>query len=589
MIGKLGKRAPAVLPVRHLMASRRMMASMPPAPDTRDWTAKVTFPAGAMGNDALGCHDAQTEVLTDKGWMFWRDYDGAALATMNQSTGTMEYQSPRVVIRYDYEGPMVYADHKGLDFALTPNHRMYNRPYVIPKPYVHGTSGYGAARFDEIQSVASRIAIPGTTIGYEGARFEGITIGNRTWSGDDFFALLGLILSDGWAGSTESNRTAVSFCSFVESRRELVASFAGRLGIGEQPSRRGVWKFGDAALGAWLRANACEGGDFHSLHKRIPRIVQAASMDQIERFLLFFGDKNHSPGADEQYFTGSDGMADDLQELLLKVGKRTSISSRNREPNRPGVKAHTLHVRTTEREVSIIARGKKAQLATDSYRGEVFCAEVPNSTLVTRRNGKILISGNCCTAAGFGHWVQTITANASTEVTIPDSAIIQLYSGSTGYNPADPSTDQGGVEADVLAYLKSTGCGGFKLDGFAQAQAQNVPEIRQVVNTFGGAYIGLSLPRTIESQGDTWDVDLTAGQDAERGSLGGHCVVLEGYDQGGFWFITWGERKYLTNAFLQAYNDEAWALLETGIWAPNGTSPAGDTVPALDADLQAVA
>jgi len=197
-----------------------------------------------------------------------------------------------------------------------------------------------------------------------------------------------------------------------------------------------------------------------------------------------------------------------------------------------------------------------------------------------------------CTAAGIGHRIQAWTANASTEVTVSDADVIAFYSGSTGYNPADPSSDQGGVEADVLAYAKATGLGGYKIDGFAPVTAQNLAEIRQVINTFGGCYIGLALPKTIESAenpGDTWDVDLTAGADAERGSLGGHCVDLQGYDAGGFWADTWGERIYLTNDFVSAYNDEAWALLSNGLWAPNGTTPAGDAVPALDADLQAVA
>jgi C1A family cysteine protease len=39
---------------------------------------------------------------------------------------------------------------------------------------------------------------------------------------------------------------------------------------------------------------------------------------------------------------------------------------------------------------------RKEQIFTDQYDGIVYCAEVPNHhTLVTRRNGKILISGNC--------------------------------------------------------------------------------------------------------------------------------------------------------------------------------------------------
>lgn len=196
-----------------------------------------------------------------------------------------------------------------------------------------------------------------------------------------------------------------------------------------------------------------------------------------------------------------------------------------------------------------------------------------------------------CSCAFFGHFIQALSANASAEVTISDADIIALYSGACGYDPANPASDQGGVIADVLAYLQKTGCGGIKLDGFAQGMATNLPQLRQIVNTFGGADIGLALPKTIESeenQGDTWDVDLTAGADAERGSLGGHSVVVAGFTQDGFWIISWGEKIFLTNDFMEAYNDEVWAPLASGIWAPNGVSPAGDAVPALDADLLAV-
>jgi hypothetical protein len=198
-----------------------------------------------------------------------------------------------------------------------------------------------------------------------------------------------------------------------------------------------------------------------------------------------------------------------------------------------------------------------------------------------------------CTAAGIGHWIQVATANNGAEVTPSDADVVAFYSGSTGYDPADPSTDQGGVEADVLAYAKKVGLGGTKIDGFAAAQAQNLPQLQQIVNTFGGAYIGLALPKTIEAQGEndgaTWYVDLSAGADAERGSLGGHCVIVEAYDADGFTILTWGIRVRVTNDFLTAYNDETWALLANGLWAKKGVTPAGDAVPAYDGFLAAVA
>jgi hypothetical protein len=595
---KLGKHAPKPVSLAHHMAARQLLAQLPPAPPTRDWLAPVSFPAGIMGNDTLGCHDAETEVLTDKGWQRWPSYDGSPVATMSQMTGILEYQRPTALIRYDYDGELVFADHKSLDFGLTPNHRMYNRPYLIPKPYVAGVSGYaGKYQFDEIRSLPHRVAIPAAPTGHVGAELESIRIGDRSWDGDDFMALVALVLSDGWAGDVEgSNPGAISFCSFVEKRRDMVASFAHRLGISEIPGRHGVWKFTDRALSQWFYANGCVDGVFKSKSKRIPRLVHSATEAQQEVFLRYFGHQAHA-SEDQQFYSSSKAMIDDLQELLLLTGKRGGIYEQQAggfggAPSRDGAMAYTLTVRKTDR-VTVLANGKKGNLRGDHYRGEVFCVEVPNSTLITRRNGSVLVSGNCCTASGIGHWIQVATANNGAEVTPSDADVVKFYSGSTGYNPADPSTDQGGVEADVLAYAKKVGMGGFKIDGFAAAQAQNLPQMQQIVNTFGGAYIGLALPKTIEAQGEydgaTWDVDLSAGADAERGSLGGHCVIVEKYDGRGFWILTWGIRIYLTNDFMAGYNDEAWAMLANGLWAPKGITPAGDAVPAYDGFLAAVA
>ena len=56
----------------------------------------------------------------------------------------------------------------------------------------------------------------------------------------------------------------------------------------------------------------------------------------------------------------------------------------------------------------------------------------------------------CCTISAIGHAVQTWTANAlGRELTVPDSTILEYYEKWNGYNPADPATDQGGVELDV--------------------------------------------------------------------------------------------------------------------------------------------
>jgi hypothetical protein len=73
----------------------------------------------------------------------------------------------------------------------------------------------------------------------------------------------------------------------------------------------------------------------------------------------------------------------------------------------------------------------------------------------------------CCTISAVGHAVQTWTANAlGRELTVPDSSILEYYEKWDGYNPADPATDQGGVEIDVLNDWRQQGFGGVSLDAY---------------------------------------------------------------------------------------------------------------------------
>src|ERR1700735_4225860 len=61
-----------------------------------DGTGDGTVLCPMNGNDSLGdCHDSNTEVLTEKGWKYWSEYDGQSLlATMNQRSGMLEFQAP---------------------------------------------------------------------------------------------------------------------------------------------------------------------------------------------------------------------------------------------------------------------------------------------------------------------------------------------------------------------------------------------------------------------------------------------------------------------------------------------------------------
>ena len=189
----------------------------------------------------------------------------------------------------------------------------------------------------------------------------------------------------------------------------------------------------------------------------------------------------------------------------------------------------------------------------------------------------------CCTIAAAAHAVQVWSAGASTEVTLPDSQVLHYYEKWDGYNPKDPSTDQGGIELDVLNDWKKNGFDKHKLVAFADPAYANLEQIRQSINLFGGVYIGLSLPVTAQTQ-TVWDVVPNGGANAKPGSWGGHAVFVPAYDAKGFTCITWGQLKTMTVAFWNEYVDEAHALLSPDWLAAKG-SPSGFNLVELQTDL----
>ena len=76
-----------------------------------------------------------------------------------------------------------------------------------------------------------------------------------------------------------------------------------------------------------------------------------------------------------------------------------------------------------------------------------------------------------CTIAGCGHAIQVWTANTGSMVTVPDATIESYYEKWDGYVPGNPSTDNGGIELDVLNDWQKQGFAGNTLMAFADPKA----------------------------------------------------------------------------------------------------------------------
>jgi hypothetical protein len=392
------------------------------------------------------CATADTEVLTERGWVAYPDYDWLApLATVNPLTHALEFQRPFERHVYEYDGPMFYSTNRRVDFGVTPDHQLYVRKWDERRRAL--SDRYSFVRAADLGWYAGLLSAPTGQIGTELVEVE--VPGDRRYDGDDFLALLSLVISDGYAGGSDSTRSWVSFASFRPELRLAVAALAARVGFRENPGRPGVWtRYNAGALAAWLRENCYCDGRTGARAKCAPALVKCASVRQIRHFLHWYGDRSIS--GQVAYWSVSRRLIDDLQELHLRIGKRSTIrSTRSKESVLNETPIHSgpgyvLTVSDTDR----LCLGRTKHIETDRYKGLVYCAAVPNHTLLTRRNGSVLISSNC--------W-----AHSSTSAALIVRAVAgEPYADLSAYAVAciiKGYRDEGGWGAESLEFIAERG------------------------------------------------------------------------------------------------------------------------------------
>ena len=137
--------------------------------------------------------------------------------------------------------------------------------------------------------------------------------------------------------------------------------------------------------------------------KSVPKWVRKSESKVIQAFLdgAIAGDGWVQNGA-ASYATTSRVLANGVQELFIKLGKAASV---RHVDNRTGgmILGKSIEGRRpqwwvrewTKDRGGLRNKDNEPNFEVVPYAGMVYCATVPNGTLVVRRNGKPMIAGNC--------------------------------------------------------------------------------------------------------------------------------------------------------------------------------------------------
>ncbi|MBI2173317.1 MAG: hypothetical protein HYT73_03885 [Candidatus Aenigmarchaeota archaeon] len=362
---------------------------------------KRMFP-GEIGPSTgeMGCYDEKTEVLTKEGWKFFANisYDDE-ICTLNPSCHFIEFHKPSNIVCFSHHKKLVSVKNQTLDIMVTPDHNMYVNSQWNAR---NGSDKFEFVRARNLQnqSVIKRtgrwigieqeyFVLPSVTLNYRGDQVllhktPEIEIPMDVWT-----AFMGIWVSDGYT----SEGYKVGIAQKNEEKTKLIEELLKNLPFGFS-KRGGEFYAYNKQLYSYLK-------DFGKApDKRVPSMIKELSPRQIEIFLKWFalGDGIMMKNGFRIFYTSSGILADDIQELLLKIGRIGIVKARKREGS-IWIENHFADRSRVQYEV--LERIKKLDSWIDKrdiqmvgYEGKVYCATVENHIMYVRRNGKPYWCGN---------------------------------------------------------------------------------------------------------------------------------------------------------------------------------------------------
>ena len=200
-----------------------------------------------------------------------------------------------------------------------------------------------------------------------------------------------------------------------------------------------------------------------------------------------------------------------------------------------------------------------------------------------------------CACAAFYHAIQVWSFNAHGKMmTELDCDVERLYMLACGYNPRVPGEGPGGKEQDVLTYVLRHGAPmgrdrsvRHEIAGFVEVDPRIEDDVKHAIHSCGVAYIGFNVPQSIQP-GDTFPAPVWEYVPAESNIIGGHAVILAGYDSRGAKVISWGQYYTMTWEFFAHFVDEVYAIADLDWVTATGKTPCGMTINELESQMQAL-
>ena len=355
--------------------------------NTVELFAGITQTVSLGGFITIECYDEETEVMTDGGWVKFKELNGdSLLLSKDRLTNKAYYAKPIRLVKERVRTKLIHFLTEYVDLLVTSNHNIWcaygqNKSFnFMPADRAEDTwrfawdtsfiwEGWNKKFFHlpSYRDECHKKTHPGTDIPM-----------------DLFLQYLGYFVSEGWiSGDSIAVGQSYNSSSFDNMRIccEKVAKYLDKSCHVDRLPQHANFRINDIRLVSYLLP--------YTKPKRIPREFMDLSRRQL-RILLGAYWEGDGERARRRCFSVSKELADSIQEILFKLGFRATIRPRSGTNKnwKDGWTVSYTDKQTDWRRV----RYKRDRVDYDGY---IYCVRLASDNLLlVRRNGKVVWSGN---------------------------------------------------------------------------------------------------------------------------------------------------------------------------------------------------
>jgi hypothetical protein len=316
------------------------------------------------------CFSSDTEILTNNGWKSYLNIKETDLiATYNK--GNLEYKPSMWIHREYVNEEMINIKGKNIDLLCTNDHRVYYK----------NKNKKGKMKVCFARDIPlNQIAIPTSAI----------TLNNKSMNKNKAY-LIGFIIGDGYV-DIKGKRTFIyqakpNICKKLEHIFDIEKIKVNKKLIKKKGSKCFEYKRNYNTYEYYI---SCKHGFHKYFNKTLPK--RELLNYNYKTLISLFNGMIESDGYKRKdsngyrYYTSNKYIADFMMELCIKLGYRCNIHKRKNRDQ------YDLNI-SVGGYINLNI-GSHHNLKKVKYNGVIWCVKTENKTVIARRNGKHLVSGN---------------------------------------------------------------------------------------------------------------------------------------------------------------------------------------------------